>query len=283
MFNSCHIHVYQHLQSYVICEPAAATVIKSYSPNLMVAPLLRESNTPYPQDPSPPTPESAASPILEMLSRLHVLVIGPGLGRDELMQAICKKVITAAREQRIPIVLDADALQLVNAEPDFVRGWKEVILTPNVIEFARLAKAVNVDVAGVPKEEACARVSEKLGGVCIIQKGDVDYISDGKQTWICDLEGGKKRSGGQGDTLTGSIGTFLCWRRAYLDKLWDVEGSFGEDELVMMAAFGGAAITRECSRLAFIEKGRALQASDVGDKVPTAFLNIIGEKEESKL
>ena len=258
-------------------------MIKAYSPNLMVSPLMRESHTPYPQDPSPPTAERVAETITEMLARLHVLVIGPGLGRDELMQATCKKVISAAREQRIPIVLDADALQIVNAEPGFVSGWKEVVLTPNVIEFGRLAKAVGVDVGGVPPDEACARVSRELGGVCIIQKGEVDYISDGKRTMVCDLMGGKKRSGGQGDTLTGSIGTFLCWRRAYLDKLWDVEGSMGEEELVMLSAWGGAAITRECSRLAFAEKGRALQASDVGDMVPRAFEALIGEKEESKL
>ena len=250
----------------------------------MVSPLMRESNTPYPQDSSPPTPDSVAASITEMLPRLHVLVIGPGLGRDSLMQASVKKVISAAREQRVPIVLDADALLIVNNEPGFVRGWKEVVLTPNVVEFGRLAQAVGVDLTGTePKEEACARVSRALGGVCIIQKGEVDYISDGKTTMSCDLAGGKKRSGGQGDTLTGSVGTFLCWRRAYLDGLWETEGALGEDELVMLAAWGGAAVTRECSRLAFRERGRALQASDVGDMVPRAFEGLIGEKEGSKL
>ncbi|KAI4148932.1 MAG: hypothetical protein LQ340_004863 [Diploschistes diacapsis] len=245
----------------------------------MVSPLMRESKTPYPQDPSEPTADHVASTIVDLLARLHVLVIGPGLGRDELMQATCKKVITAARERQIPTVMDADALMIVNAEPSFVKGWKEVILTPNVVEFQRLAAAVGVDVGGVPREEACKHVSQALGGVCIIQKGDVDYISDGERTMTCDLQGGKKRSGGQGDTLTGSVGTFLCWRRAYLDKLWETEGNMGEDELVMLSAWGGAAITRECSRLAFAEKGRSLQASDVGDNVPRAFEALIGERE----
>ena len=243
----------------------------------MVAPLMRESATPYPQDPSPPTPDSVAATIFEMMARLHVIVIGPGLGRDDLMQATVKKVIVEARHRRIPLVLDADALQIVNTEPDSISGWKEVILTPNVVEFNRLAKAVNVDTTTLNPGEACEKVSAKLGGVCIVQKGEVDYISSGGKTWICDLQGGKKRSGGQGDTLTGSIATFLGWRRAYLDGIWDTEGGLGEDELMMLAAFGGAAVTRECSRLAFEEKGRALQASDVGDKVAQAFLNVIGE------
>ena len=267
----------------MICEPSAAPVIKSYSPNLMVAPLMRESGTPYPQDPHPPNPDSVASNVFELMNRQHVIVVGPGLGRDELMQATAKKVIEEARKQRIPLVLDADALQIVNAEPNSVSGWKEVVLTPNVVEFGRLAKAVDVDISGIKPEEACEKVSSKLGGICIIQKGEVDYISAGGKTMICDLEGGKKRSGGQGDTLTGSIATLLGWRKAYMDGIWDTEGSLDEDEMVMLAAFGGAAITRECSRLAFKEKGRALQASDVGDKVPAAFLNIIGEKEASKL
>lgn len=238
---------------------------------------MRESDSTYPQDSSPPTSDSVASNIFEMMKRLHVIVIGPGLGRDELMQATAKKVIAEARKRHIPLVIDADALQIVNAEPDCVRGWTEVILTPNVVEFERLAKAVNINLSGIKPEEACEKVAARLGGVCIIQKGEVDYISCGGQTWICDLEGGKKRSGGQGDTLTGSIATFLGWRKAYLDKLWETDGDLDEYELMMLAAFGGAAITRECSRLAFEEKGRALQASDVGDKVPSAFLNIIGE------
>ncbi|MCJ1448359.1 MAG: hypothetical protein MMC23_008874 [Stictis urceolatum] len=270
-------------QSHVICEPTAAAVIKTYSPNLMVHPLMRQSGTSYPDDSEPPTASTVASTVIEMLPRLHVIVMGPGLGRDPLMQATCAKILAAARDQKVPVVLDADGLALVVNDPELVRGWADVVLTPNVVEFGRLADKLGVDVKGGKKEEVCKLVAEKLGGVCVIQKGGVDYISNGTKTWICDLVGGKKRSGGQGDTLTGSVGTLLCWRKAYLEGLWDTEGKMDEGELLMLAAFGGSAITRECSRLAFAKVGRALQASDVGDNVPTAFETLIGEKEESKL
>ena len=76
-----------------------------------------------------------------MLPRLHVLVIGPGLGRDKLMQDTCAKVIEAARKQNIPFVLDADGLNLAQTRPELVQGYKECILTPNVVEFARLCKS----------------------------------------------------------------------------------------------------------------------------------------------
>lgn len=57
-----------------------------------------------------------------------------------------------------------------------------------------------------------------------------------------------------------------------------------EDELLALCAYGGSAVTRECSRSAFKEKGRSMQAADLTDKIHTAFLDLIGEKtEESKL
>lgn len=53
---------------YVFCTNDAAPVIKSYSPELIVNPLLSEEN--------------AVDKIAPWLERLHSLVIGPGLGRD---------------------------------------------------------------------------------------------------------------------------------------------------------------------------------------------------------
>lgn len=249
----------------------------------MVHPLMRQSHKLLNSE----TPDSITASVVAMLPRLHVLVIGPGLGRDELMQETCAKMITAAKKENMPFVLDADGLNLVSTHPDLVKGYKQCILTPNVVEFGRLAKAVGVhiDTAGKlnTEHDTCAEVARALGGVLIIQKGVVDIISNGEKTLICDLEGGRKRSGGQGDTLTGSLGTLLGYRKAYLDKIWDVEGNMGEEELLMIAAFGGSAITRECSRLAFKKYGRSLQASDLTEHVTVSFEHLIGEKEESKL
>ena len=75
----------------------------------------------------------------------------------------------------------------------------------------------------------------------------------------------------------------LAWRGIYHQELWDVEGNLGRGETLMLAAFAGSAITRECSRLAFGKHGRALQASDLTEEVPVAFETLIGEKEENKL
>lgn len=206
----------------------------------MVHPLMRQSTHAQASE----SASSIAKNVIDMLPRLHVLVIGPGLGRDQLMQDTCARVIEEARKQNMPFILDADGLNLAQTRPELVQGYKECILTPNVVEFGRLCKSKGIDTSYLEKDKGAEKLSEAFGGVTIIQKGASDYISNGENTFVSDIPGGLKRSGGQGDTLTGSLATFLAWRKAYLDKLWDHDGSLDSVELLALAAFGGSSITR---------------------------------------
>jgi|TARA_R110002003_G_scaffold589_9_gene20631 ATP-dependent NAD(P)H-hydrate dehydratase len=243
----------------------------------MVHPYMRQSKNVAQNE----NIDSIKSEVVSMLSRLHVVVIGPGLGRDQLMQDTCAEVIQEARKQGIPFVLDADGLYLAQTRPELVDGCTECILTPNVVEFGRLAKAKGVNVDEGDPSELCSKLSKAFGGVTIIQKGAKDYISNGAHTLVSEGEGGLKRSGGQGDTLTGSLATLLAYRKAYHDRIWDHPNDMERSETLALAAYGGSCITRECSKLAFKEKGRSLQASDLTEHVHTAFLNVIGEREET--
>lgn len=49
------------------------------------------------------------------------------------------------------------------------------------------------------------------------------------------------------------------------------DGSLADEDLTALSAFGAAAVTRTCSRLAFEKRGRALQAWDLSVEVPDAF------------
>ncbi|RJE20268.1 hypothetical protein PHISCL_07401 [Aspergillus sclerotialis] len=282
----------------------------------MVHPLLPSSETV--KDPNSIDPPALASPIIAMLSRLHVLVIGPGLGRDEVTTKVVAEVMKEARSRSIPFVLDADGLTLVTEDLDLIKGYKNCILTPNVNEFSRLAKATGVEVPSQAKvevgpgedktskeSEACEKLANALGGVTIIQKGPHDVISNGVTSIVSDVVGGLKRSGGQGDTLTGSLGTLLAWRAAYHNKLWNSEENENPKEAqnrqevtaelesedkrmspattLILAAWAGSGITRECSRRAFNSKGRSMEAGDLTDEVHGAFLYLIGEPSQSKV
>jgi ATP-dependent NAD(P)H-hydrate dehydratase len=280
----------------------------------MVHPILPSSDTV--KDPKSIDAPELAGPIISMLSRLHALVIGPGLGRDGVTLQVVAEVIKEARSRSIPFVLDADGLLVVTEDPNLIKGYKDCILTPNVVEFGRLAKALGIKVASqadISKNEnsdtsqetdACEELSRALGGVTILQKGPHDVISNGVTSIISNIEGGLKRSGGQGDTLTGSLGTMLAWRAAYHNKLWDSGEKDNEKEAeskedvqaelesenkrmspattLLLAAWAGSSITRECSRKAFELKGRSMQASDLTDEVHGSFLRLIGEPDGSK-
>jgi ATP-dependent NAD(P)H-hydrate dehydratase len=87
-------------------------------------------------------------------------------------------------------------------------------------------------------------VSKLLGGVTVLQKGATDLIAVDttgdaadlalsklstvdaehekvQDTVEVDIEGGLKRCGGQGDVLSGNVGTMLAWGKCYED------GAFG--------------------------------------------------------
>ena len=72
----------------------------------------------------------------------------------------------------------------------------------------------------------------------------------------------------------------MGWRQIYHEGLWDTgEEKMSREETLLVAAFAGSAITRECSRRAFEKRARSLQASDLTDEVHESFLSLVGEPE----
>ena len=80
-----------------------------------------------------------------------------------------------------------------------------------------------------PPESLASLLSKSLGGVTIVQKGATDIIAyerpDGaKDIYHVDTPAALKRCGGQGDVLSGAVGTFLAWGKAYEEGSWTTEG-----------------------------------------------------------
>lgn len=265
--------------THVICEKDAATVIKSYSPNLMVHPYLRMGQL------------GEMPKIKPLLSRMHVLVIGPGLGRDEGMLKSVKEIVRIVLEEHkgmIPIVFDADSLYLLTQDEevrDMVRRFPSgrIILTPNVVEFKRIKDVIGEDSDSV---EAGAYIAKKLKCI-VVEKGTEDKIfsptpfQDNKdKSWLVNsVEGSNKRVGGQGDTLTGTIACMLAFSRARYDfKLCgdDSDSKFEWLDYAMLSCYVGSTVTRECAKLAFSAKKRAMQTSDMNDRVGEVFDKLFG-------
>ncbi|XP_049992885.1 ATP-dependent (S)-NAD(P)H-hydrate dehydratase isoform X3 [Alexandromys fortis] len=154
--------------THVFCAREAAPVIKSYSPELIVHPVLDSSN--------------AVEEVEKWLPRLHALVVGPGLGRDDLLLNNVRGILEASKARDIPVVIDADGLWLIAQQPALIHSYQKAILTPNRVEFGRLWEAVlNSPVDTQGHNESVLKLSQALGNITVVQKGEHDLISDGQQ------------------------------------------------------------------------------------------------------
>merc|ERR1711953_820420 len=106
--------------------------------------------------------------MVAIFPRLHALCIGPGLGRNEAVFNSVSQVIEKAKKTKLPLVIDADGLILIEKKFELIRGYKECVLTPNKMEYRRLAKAV----CGDENAELTA-LCAALDGVVILQKGPI--------------------------------------------------------------------------------------------------------------
>lgn len=245
--------------SHVFCTRDAASVIKSYSPELIVHPILDS--------------DSFKSQMEEWLPRLHAIVIGPGLGRSQTCIKNATSIIEMAKERNIPLIIDADGLHLVKENPGVIFEYTKAILTPNVVEFNRLYEKV-MDGEKQQENEPLLNVkmlSKKLGHVTIVQKGKNDIVTDGKYVLVCGNEGSPRRCGGQGDLLAGTMGTFTHWSHAASRDRTSKNDLFLAFGPTITAAYSACVLTRQCSKQAYAQCGRSMTTSDMIAQLPSAF------------
>jgi ADP-dependent NAD(P)H-hydrate dehydratase / NAD(P)H-hydrate epimerase len=150
--------------------------------------------------------------------RPDALVIGPGLGTSSRSRALVAKAL----ELRVPIALDADALNLVAADAELARALAHreapTALTPHPAEAARLL-STNTDAVQSDRLAAALEAAGKFrAGVVLKGGGSVLAFADG--TWSINASGNPGlASGGTGDVLTGMVGALLVQGLAVRDAL----------------------------------------------------------------
>lgn len=229
---------------HVFCEKEAGTVIKSYSPELIVHPVLDA--------------EYGMEEIDSWLPRLNCVVIGPGLGRNQSMLGRISLIIEKVKSNNVPIVIDADGLWHLAMNPGIIKGYKRAVITPNAMEFSRLVKSVLLKDQSPtvnPNPMLVEELAKTLGHITVIHKGNHDIISNGTFTESCSTGGSPRRCGGQGDLLSGSLATFLHWSNKAEDCPDPGAG--------VIAGWAACRLTRGCASQAYNECGRSVTTSDL--------------------
>jgi len=144
------------------------------------------------------------SELMPLLEKANVVAIGPGLGQTTWGMSLFSKVL----ESELPLVVDADALNLLAQEPVTSDRW---ILTPHPGEAARL---LNCDSNTIQSDRIAAarEIQKKFGGITVL-KGSGTVIADDKgKVSICSAGNPGMASGGMGDVLTGVIAGLMAQR-----------------------------------------------------------------------
>jgi NAD(P)H-hydrate epimerase len=131
------------------------------------------------------------------LERASVIALGPGLGQSPWAMEILAAVLATEK----PVVVDADALNLLALSPQARDAW---VLTPHPGEAARML-GTSVDAVQSDRLGAATELQTRYGGTVVLKGAGsiVETPRDGG--WICDRGNAGMATAGMGDVLTGVV------------------------------------------------------------------------------
>lgn len=138
------------------------------------------------------------------LTGLDTLVIGPGLGQQPWGRGLWQQL----RDNPLPRVLDADALNLLAAGADAPLGLATV-LTPHPGEAARLLGCSTGEVEAA-RFEAVAALAQRYQCTVLLKGVGTLVAAPGQLTALVRAGHPGMASGGMGDVLSGIIGALLA-------------------------------------------------------------------------
>jgi ADP-dependent NAD(P)H-hydrate dehydratase / NAD(P)H-hydrate epimerase len=138
--------------------------------------------------------------------RVQAWVVGSGLGTDDAAAA----VVRAMLKTDLPVVVDADAVTVVAADPAMLRGRSApTILTPHAGEFARLRALDRADVEANRLELVRAAAADL--GVVVLLKGATTLVAEPSgHVRVNSADTPYLATAGSGDVLSGVCGTLLA-------------------------------------------------------------------------
>ena len=138
----------------------------------------------------------------ELLQKVNVILIGPGLGRDDWGRQLFEQVIFQEHHK----LLDADALYHL---PQHAADLSDAVITPHPGEAAQL---LSVDIASIENDRfrAIEQIYQEYNAVVVL-KGAGTLIYEGElPVDICPFGNPGMATAGMGDILSGVIAAFMA-------------------------------------------------------------------------
>ncbi len=193
--------------------------------------------------------------IVELAKGKRGVVIGPGLGTEAKTGSLVRRLYSLLD---LPMVVDADALNLLAREPGSVAttGGPR-ILTPHPGEMSRLTGMSTRDIQADRLAAAGWLAKSEIAGqheIITVLKGAGTVLASSRRTWAVNTTGNSgMAAGGMGDVLSGLLGGVL------------VQGYSPWDSAKIGVYQHGLA-----ADLLAVEQPHGYTASEVADQLPVA-------------
>lgn len=147
----------------------------------------------------------------EDLEWATTVVVGSGLGQSETAKKIVRCVMKNAE---VPVVVDADAINLIAADKSLLPAGKdrkigaEFIFTPHLKEMSRLCgKSVREIMSSL--EATATHFAVENDAICVLKDART-VVSDGKCLYVNTSGCSAMAKGGSGDVLTGVVAGLIA-------------------------------------------------------------------------
>lgn len=166
------------------------------------------------------TREEAEQAVQQSADRADVMVVGPGIGTDEIGQALTAKALAAA----CPLIVDADAITILSRQEAW---WKQrhitipagteatgkedlhLIITPHMKEMERISRIPMKQLKQDPW--GSARSLAQTGAVCVLKDARTVVALPGEQACYMNRSGNDGMAvGGSGDVLAGILASLAA-------------------------------------------------------------------------
>lgn len=135
------------------------------------------------------------------LTEDDVILIGPGLERNDETKKLTKRVLLKAQYKQL--VIDAGSLQMM--KPEMLATLKRpAIVTPHQQEFEQLFGISITDKSTEEKAKVVQEMASKYHCI-ILLKAITDFVSDGRDVILIDGGNQGLTKGGTGDILAGLV------------------------------------------------------------------------------
>jgi ADP-dependent NAD(P)H-hydrate dehydratase / NAD(P)H-hydrate epimerase len=151
--------------------------------------------------------DASAAAVIESAGRVQAWVAGPGMGTGP--EAVSR--LAAVLATNLPVLVDADGITIVAANPELLRRSAPTLITPHAGELARLTGADRADIEARRLHHASAAAAQL--GVTVLLKGSTTVIAQpgaGQPVFVNATGTSWLATAGSGDVLSGLTGALLA-------------------------------------------------------------------------